>query len=137
MRGACRQARGFFVPSDAERWIAEDGAVVAWTLTFVELVSALRRQVREGGASEAIARQAEELAGELLARAHVVSDVDGVKTIAVRLLRVHALRVADALQLGAAVAWSGGRPEGAILHTFDRRLGDAASREGFRVIPEP
>jgi predicted nucleic acid-binding protein len=123
--------------AEAERWIAEDGAVVAWTLSFVELVSALRRQVREGGASEAIARQAEELAGELLSRAHVVSDVEGVKAIAVRLLRVHALRAADALQLGAAVAWSGGRPEGAILHTFDLRLGEAASREGFRVIPEP
>jgi hypothetical protein len=123
--------------AEVARWIADDGVVVVWTLTLVELVSALRRLVREEAVKEAVARQAEALATDLIARAHTVSDLERAKSIACRMLRVHALRAGDALQLGAALAWSDGRPEGAILHTFDRRLAAAASREGFRVIPEP
>jgi len=121
---------------EVERWIAEDTAVVAWTLTPVELVSALRQLLRDGALAERAAREAEELARELMARAHIVSDVERVKAITIRLLRVHSLRAADALQLGAALAWSDGHAEGAVLHTFDKRLADAASREGFRVVPE-
>jgi uncharacterized protein len=120
---------------EVERWIAKDAAVVAWTLTPVELVSALRRLVRDGALAEQGAREAEGLARELIARAHIVSDVERVKTTTIRVLRVHALRAADALQLGAALAWSDGHAEGAILHTFDKRLAEAASREGFHVIP--
>lgn len=119
-----------------EGWIMEDTAVVTWTLTLIELVSAVRRLLREGALVERAAREAEELARDLVARAHVVSDVERVKAIATRLLRVHALRAADSLQLGAALAWSDGHTEGAVLHTFDQRLADAASREGFRVLPE-
>src|SRR5262249_59195105 len=121
--------------SDVERWIAADAVVVAWTLTLVELVSALRRLLRDGTLIERAAREAEELARDLVSRAHVVSDVERVKSIATRLLRVHPLRAADALQLGAALAWTDGHAEGAVLHTFDQRLAEAASREGFRVLP--
>ena len=64
-------------------------------------------------------------------------DVERVKASARRLLRLHPLRAADALQLGAALAWADGAPEGLIVHTFDRRLAAAAEREGFRVIPSP
>jgi predicted nucleic acid-binding protein len=123
--------------SEAERWLAADAVVVTWTLTPVELVSALRRLLREGVLAERAVREAEELVRDLTGRAHVVGDVERVKTVAARLLRVHALRAADALQLGAALAWTDGHPEAAILHTFDRRLAEAASREGFRVLPEP
>src|SRR5262245_31474833 len=118
-----------------ERWIAEDATVVAWTLSSVELVSALRLLLREGALAEQAAREAEELARDLMARAHIVSDVERVKAITIRVLLVHALRAADALQLGAALAWSDGQVEGAVLHTFDERLAEAASREGFRVLP--
>jgi len=124
------------VSSQVEAWIAEDAVVVAWTLTPVELVSAVRRLLREEALVESAARQAEEVARDLMARAHIVSDVERVKTIATRLLRVHALRAADALQLAAALAWADGHAEGAVLHTFDQRLAESASREGFRVLPE-
>ena len=67
----------------------------------------------------------------------VSTDVERTKALARRLLRVHTLRAADALQLAAALAWADGHPEGLVLHTFDRRLGEAAEREGFRVIPAP
>jgi len=123
--------------AEPERWLAEDGSLVMWTLTLVEIVSALRRLVRDRALAERASREAESFAAELVSRGHTVADVERVKTLACRLLRVHALRAADSLQLGAAVAWADGHPEGLVLHTYDRRLGTAAEREGFRVIPSP
>jgi predicted nucleic acid-binding protein len=95
----------------------------------------VRRLLRDGALVERAAREAEGVVRDLVTRAHVVSDVERVKTIATRLLRVHTLRGADALQLGAALAWADGHAEGTVLHTFDQRLAEAASREGFRVLP--
>ena len=122
---------------EAERWISQDVHAVTWTLTPVEVTSALRRLVRDGDLPERVALDAEALAADLLRRTHVVADVEGVKGVACRLLRTHALRGADALQLGAALLWADGCADGLVLHTFDRRLGTAAEREGFRVLPAP
>ncbi len=119
--------------AQAERWMVEDADAVTWTLAQVEVVSALRRLVRDGLLAERAATQAESVCDELLARSHVVRGVERAKEVARRLLRVHALRAADALQLAAALAWAEGRPAGLILHTFDVRLALAAEREGFRV----
>jgi predicted nucleic acid-binding protein len=115
-------------------WLAEDAAVTIWTLTTVEVVAALRRLVREGALEETVARAAEARLEEIVRACHVVVDVDPVKVSATRLLRVHPLRAFDALQLGAALQWAEGRPEGRMLQTFDMRLARAAEREGF-VVP--
>ena len=120
---------------ETDRWLEEDAEVVTWSLTPVEVVSALRRLVRDGELAERSARQAEDRVATLSERTHVVGDVERVKGIAIRLLRVHALRAADALQLAAALAWADGSPAGLVLHTFDRRLATAAEREGFEVRP--
>lgn len=120
----------------AEAWLAADSDLVTWTLSGVEIVSALRRLVRDGALREPTAAAAEELAADLLRRSHVVTDVEHVKPLATRLLRVHALRAADALQLGAALAWAAGSPNDLVLHSFDERLSLAAQREGFRVVPD-
>jgi hypothetical protein len=122
--------------AQVERWLVEDPEAVTWTLARVEVVSALRRLVREGELRERGATRAEELLVEVLRRTHVVSDIERAKEVSCRLLRVHALRAADALQLAAALAWADGAPRGSILYTFDRRLAVAAEREGFRVLPE-
>ena len=114
-------------------WVAGDGAMVLWTLTPVEVASALRRLVREQALEEEAARQAEARLDELMAVSHVIIDVDPVKSLARRLLRLHALRAFDALQLGAALHWAESHPEGRILHTLDTRLALAAQREGFLV----
>ena len=109
--------------------------MVVWTLTSVEVISALRRLVRERALDERAAGLAEERVHHLLSVAHVVSDVDAVKPVAARLLRLHALRAFDALQLGAALLWSDGLPQGRTVHTLDVRLALAARREGF-AVPE-
>jgi len=38
------------------------------------------------------------------------------------------------LQLGAALVWARGRPEGHGFFTFDERLADAARQEGFHLV---
>jgi uncharacterized protein len=122
--------------AQAEAWLADDAELVIWTLTSVELVSALERRVREGALAERDALAAGDLALELLDGAHEIVAVEPTKAIARRLLRTHPLRAADALQLAAALLWAEGAPERALLHTLDRRLALAAPREGFQVIPE-
>lgn len=117
----------------ADGWLREDRNVVLWTLTPVEVVSALRRLAREGLLSEEVALRAETRIDELMAASHLVTDVESVKQQARRLLRLHALRAGDALQLAAALEWSTGRPIGKVLHTFDQRLAHAARLEGFEV----
>lgn len=123
--------------AQTDEWLSEDGDVVLWTLTPTEVVCAIRRLVREGAISEKVAEDAEARSEELIAASHLVVDVETVKAQAGRLLRLHALRAADALQLAAAIEWAGGHPAKRILHTLDERLGRAAGREGFAVIPRP
>ncbi len=120
---------------DAESWIAQDGSMVLWTLAEIEVASALWRLVREGRLDEKVASRAEPLVRRWVQRSHIVYAVDEVKEIACRLLRMHDLRAADALQLGAALVWADGRPAGLVLATFDRRLARAAAKEGFDVVP--
>ena len=122
---------------EADRWLTADGAVALWTLTPVEVVSAIRRLRREGALGDREVRSAEVRTDELVRASHVVVDVEAVKTGARRLLRIHPLRAADALQLAAALEWAAGDPTGRVLHTFDGRLATAAQAEGFKVIPEP
>jgi predicted nucleic acid-binding protein len=118
----------------ADDWLREDPHLVIWTLTPTEVASALRRLARERLIDEATAATAEARADELVPMSHVVVNVEAVKAQARRILRLHALRAADALQLGAAIEWAGGLAAGHVLHTLDARLAEAARREGFRVV---
>jgi predicted nucleic acid-binding protein len=120
----------------ADQWLGEDPELAIWTLTVVEVASALQRMVRDGAIPEGSGREVERRAEDLVQAAHVVVAVEQVKTQARRLLRLHPLRAADALQLAAALEWCGGRPSGRTFHTLDGRLATAARREGFEVVSE-
>lgn len=117
----------------ADRWLTEDSHVVTWTFTPVEVTSALWRLVRENALAENEVHHIDARAAEFVSASHVVVDIDSVKSLAQRLLRVHALRAADAMQLGAAMLWAGTRTQSCTLLTFDDRLAAAARREGFAV----
>jgi uncharacterized protein len=117
----------------AAGWVATDDALVLWTVTPVEVVSALQRLLRDKVLEEAVAHRAETRLEEMIGTCHMVIDVESVKVIATRLLRIHPLRAFDALQLGAALHWAEGHPQGRTVHTFDSRLAQAARREGFLV----
>lgn len=52
--------------------------MVLWTLTPTEVVSAIRRLVREGAVSDALAEDAEARAEEHVAASHLVVNVESV-----------------------------------------------------------
>ena len=119
------------------RALAEaDGAMAVWWLTRTECVSAVSRRGREGGLNADGARAVRETL-RVLARAwSEVQPSERVRGGAERLLAVHDLRSADALQLAAALDWCDGRTDGAAIVCVDRRLRAAAVREGFLVLPQ-
>jgi len=123
--------------SGAVRVLAEeDGHLVVWWGTPVECASAFSRLRRDGIVTD----REEDLIGgtlSLLGEAWTeVAPVEQVRRAAGRLLRLHPLRAADALQLGAALTWAGQLPQGHGFVCFDQRLREAAHKEGFGVLPE-
>ncbi len=111
-----------------------DPEVVAWWATEAECVSALARLEREGSlTAQAMSEGLRRLDGLVRAWREVLP-VTAVRTTAVRLLRVHPLRTADALQLGAAIVAAEDRPATLQFVTLDERLALAAEREGFVVV---
>jgi len=64
---------------------------------------------------------------------HEIDASDPIRETAVRLLRVHPLRAADALQLAAAHDAAERRPSSLEVVTLDDRLATAARKEGFVV----
>lgn len=113
-----------------------DAEMAVWWGTPVECGSAFARLRREGvleEGQESIALSTLDSLGGLW---HEIQPTPELRAQALRLLRVHALRAADALQLAAGLAWAGTPPDAELI-TLDDRLGSAARREGFRVIPSP
>jgi hypothetical protein len=111
-----------------------DPEVVAWWATEAECVSALARLEREGGLDAPSFGEGLRRLGGLARAWREVQPVTAVRTTAIRLLRVHPLRTADALQLGAAIVAAEDHPATLPLVTLDDRLAQAAEREGFAVV---
>ncbi|MGH2372493.1 MAG: type II toxin-antitoxin system VapC family toxin [bacterium] len=114
--------------------LGEDSGMVVWWGTLVECWSALARRHREGKL---------DVAGEEAARAHLrtlqaswseIHPNEDVRAHTGRLLRMHPLRAQDALQLAAALVWTGSPPAGEIV-VLDRRLQEAARLEGLKPLP--
>lgn len=116
-----------------EALFLDQESVAVWWSTEVECSSALARLERAGSLTPAEANAAFHSLGDLAASWHVIDPVESIRLSARRLLRVHDLRAAEALQLAAAGMAAEGRPESLELVCLDDRLCVAALREGFRV----
>lgn len=112
-----------------------DSSVVVWWGTRTECVSALNRQIREGSLRIEDERQARAVLKQLADAWSEVQPSESLRGTAERLLAVHALRAADALQLSAALQWCQRQPMNKDLVSFDARLRDAAYKEGFTILP--
>jgi uncharacterized protein len=110
-----------------------DPALVVWWGTAVECESALQRRVREGVLTADAARQARAHLATLADAWHEVPPSPMLRTLAVRLLRTHPLRAADALQLAAALSLTPTAATPTFL-TADIRLAEAAEIEGLHVL---
>ena len=113
---------------------AGDPDLLVWWGSQVECVSALARLERDGALDPQTAVLTFDRLKQLAAGWHEVDPSDIVREVAVRFLRVHPLRAADALQLAAAFIAAEQRPASLELITLDERLASAAQKEGFTVI---
>ena len=93
--------------------LREDGEIVVWWGTWVECAVAISRLLREGMLTEE---------DEEEARASLLS-------------QQHPRKAADALQLAAAFVWRENAAEDKSFVCLDDRLREAASEEGFDVLP--
>ena len=110
-----------------------DSGILAWWGARVECESALSRLEREGLLLPRSASRARGLLDRFAATWQEVQPSEPLRDAARRLLRVHDLRSADALQLAAGFAAAEGRPVTLEFVTLDKRLAAAGEREGFRV----
>lgn len=111
-----------------------DATVVAWWVTGVECESAISRLERDGLLQGRSATAARARLDRFAATWHEVEPSDLLREAARRLLRLHDLRAADALQLAAALAACEGRPATLPFVCLDERLVIAAEREGLLVV---
>jgi uncharacterized protein len=116
-----------------EAYLAGDPMVVVWYGTVAEVESAFCRRMRDGSLAPEDAAMARNKAQVISNTWMEVEPTVDVRQRAIRLLRVHSLRTADAFQLAAALLVCQERPTGHHFLTSDARLADAARLEGFLV----
>lgn len=121
-------------PGACRRLLRQDSVQVVWCLSRVEIVSALWRQVADGALGSASAAVAERRMERLAERWAEVDAVVPVRETEERLLRVHRLRAADALQVAAALVAVDHRPRRRAFVSFDELLLQVASAEGFDAV---
>jgi len=113
--------------------LEEDGEVLAWWGTSVEIASALARREHEQLLTADEVAAAFAVARALAASWHEIVPTDALRRTAERLLRTHPLRAADSLQLAAALIAADHDPTSLEIVCLDERLQAAARREGFTV----
>ena len=117
-----------------QRHAAADPVMLVWWATEVECASAIARLEREKALDPPAVIEAFDRLKRLAEGWHEVDPSDSVGEAAVRFLRVHPLRAADALQLAAAFVAAERRPSSLEVITLDDRLATAARKEGFTLI---
>jgi predicted nucleic acid-binding protein len=115
--------------------LSADQNMLVWCLSRVEVLSGLCRRLREEIVNEKSFEQAKSRLRIILESAFEVKAIENVRSRAARLLEVHPLRAADACQLAAALVGTQEDPGRLPMICFDRRLAEAARKEGFQVNP--
>jgi predicted nucleic acid-binding protein len=116
-----------------EAQLHEDAEILVWYGTWAELESAICRRERESSIDPEQAAMARTRLSVLTRAWLEVQPTSWVRERAIRLLRVHPLRAADAMQLAAALVAFKERTAGNRFLTADLRLAKAATLEGFAV----
>jgi predicted nucleic acid-binding protein len=117
--------------------VRADPVMLVWWATEAECASAIARLERDGMLQGPAVDEAFGRLRQLARGWHEVDPGDALRETAVRFLRVHRLRSADALQLAAAFLAAERRPPSLDLVALDDRLAGAARKEGFALIELP
>jgi predicted nucleic acid-binding protein len=112
-----------------------DEDIVVWWTTRLECLSALERRRREGALHAETQLNARAVVFALATAWSEVLPTERVRQRAERLLAIHPLRAADALQLAAALIWAEEAPQGLEVVCLDNNLREGALKEGFTVLP--
>jgi len=120
--------------SHAKELYARDPHMIVWTLSPLEVLSAILRRYRNNELDTQSSNLAHDRLSMLFEHVNVVRAIEQVKRRAERVLNLHPLRAADALQLAAALVSTYDDPQKRLFITFDDRLSLAAQKEGFQVF---
>ncbi len=112
-----------------------DEKIATWSVSAVEIASAIERRSRDGSLDADGRAAAHTALRELMTTWTEIAALAPVRERALRLVATHAIRSADAMQLAAALVAVSDRPRGHELVCADAHLRDAAAREGFTVLP--
>ena len=115
--------------------LREDSTMLVWTMTPIECLSAIYASGHKANMpiqskTAEITKRLKQLQDSWIE----VHQVAWVKKRAERLLSVHGMSTAAALQLAAALIACEDRPDELPIVTFDPELARCASREGFQVV---
>ena len=113
----------------------DDEDIVVWWTTYIECLSALSRRQREGVLTSGDAEKARAVLSALAAVWSEIQPTEMVRLRAERLLSIHPLRAADALQLAAALVWAQETPRGLEFVCLDQNLRESSLKEGFSIQP--
>ena len=116
-----------------EQLYGDGTGVCIWWVTPVEIASSIARRERGAELTPDAATKAYGVLASMAEDWHEVPPSTDLREFAKRLLRVHALRAADGLQLAAALTLAGNDPGGLDFVCRDGRLAEAAAREGLTV----
>ncbi len=115
--------------------VKDDEDIVVWWVTYIECLSALSRRQREGVLTPGDAGKARAVLSALAAAWSEVQPTEMVRVRAERLLSIHPLRAAGALQLAAALVWAHETPRGLEFVCLDQNLRESSLKEGFSIQP--
>ena len=113
----------------------EDGDVAVWWGTWVECAVAISRLERENLLDEEGEKGSRNRLGLLGDNWRQARPTDDLRLLASIISKYHPLKAADCLQLAAALRWCEGDTDEANFVCLDQRLRQAASYEGFEVLP--
>jgi uncharacterized protein len=113
----------------------DDSAIAAWWGSLVECLSAFARLRRESALTPKEEDQVRQLLTTLAETWTEIKPSRDIRDMAARILLLHPLSAADSLQLAAALVWAGKNPKGQRFACLDRRLREAARKEGFVIAP--
>lgn len=115
--------------------LKKDTFMAVWWGSIIECHSAFARLRRDKFLKHKEEDQVRHLLAILADAWTEIDPSEDIRNIASRLLLLHPLRAADSLQLAAAIVWAGKTPKGHHFVCLDRRLRDAARKEGFALMP--
>ncbi|MFL6237329.1 MAG: hypothetical protein ACJ76N_29660 [Thermoanaerobaculia bacterium] len=118
-----------------EPLLQRDPEMAFWWGAPLDWWEALLAAQRRGRISAAGLQKAKEVLDHLRARGFEVQPTEELRARALRILSVHTLRAAEALELAAALVWCRERTHGAGFVSLHPPLRLAAALEGFRVLP--